>query len=130
MASRNFTDIQNTLVRRSVKLFAKGTGAGAANITLTLGVGMSATLAYGATGIYTLTLSDKYAYLLSVGAGVIDAGAATDVWVIKPTAETVSSTKTVVFQALKGGAATALTSSQQVWIELSLMDSSAKPLVG
>ena len=129
MAARNFGQEIRVAQPGIFELFLKGPGNGAANITLTHGLGVSPTLTYAATGKYTITLSDKWAALLHVNGAVIDATTEDD-WEVVVLSETVATNKTLQIAVFKGGAAAALTSDETLMLRLTLLNSSATPVKG
>jgi hypothetical protein len=129
MAARNFGNEIHTPQGRVTELFLRGPGNGAADITLTHGLGVSPTLTYAATGKYTITLTDKYAALLHISGSVLDATTEDD-WTVVPLTDTVASTKTIQIAVFKGGAAAAITSDERLMVRIVLLDSSAVPVKG
>ena len=129
MAARNFGQEIRVAQPGIFELFLKGPGNGAANITLTYGLGVSPTLTYAATGKYTITLSDKWAALLHFNGAVIDATTEDD-WEVVVLSETVATNKTIQIAVFKGGVAAALTSDEILMLRLTLLNSSATPVKG
>lgn len=129
MAARNFIQEIQTPQRGVVKLFAKATGTGTdAAQTLTSGVGV-ASIVQSATSTLTITLSDKYAAFLGLSFSVVDAGTVDD-WSFSVTAETVSTTKTIVGTVFKGGSAAALPATAKACFEINLLNTSQIPAKG
>jgi hypothetical protein len=129
MAARNFGNETHVAQPGVFELFLKGPGAGAANITLTHGLGVNPTLVYAATGKYTITLSDKWAALLHYNGAVIDATTEDD-WEVVVLTETVASTKTIQIAVFKGGTAAALTTDEILMLRLTMLNTSAIPVKG
>jgi hypothetical protein len=121
MAARNFVNGTKALQREVVKLWAKGVGAGAADLTglESAGGGVESIEHDGSTGLYTVTLADKYAGLLQVGENVIDATSPDD-WKVVVVAEDVAGAKTINIAVFKGGALTDLTTDDTLLLELTL----------
>lgn len=127
MAARNFGNELKIAVPGLTALFLKGTGAGAADITLTYGMGMSPTLDQTGTGLYTLTLKDKYTALVHANLEVIDATTPDD-WDVRVVSETVSTTKLINIAVFKGGTLADLSTDEKISGILVLLDSAAKPV--
>ena len=71
MAARNGTHQQFTMNRDQWELTAKATGAAGASPTGLKGIGI-ASIAWVSTGLYDITLTDKWAALLDANFVVID----------------------------------------------------------
>lgn len=135
MAFKTGTDNQYTLARNLWTLYGKGVGGGAATtgITLTEGIGMSATVTQATTGIYVVTLSTKWNRLLGFNANVLST--TTGHFEIRLDAETVATTKLVTFRVFyaASGAAPALASlatTDTLMFQLYLSDTTQVPKVG
>lgn len=122
MAARNFVESQ-TLARGVVTLYGKATGTGTdAAQTLTHGAGITSVV-QSATSVLTITLADKYATFLGMNVSFVDAGSVDD-WNFTVTAETVSSTKTIVGTVFKGGSAAALPATAKICFDIKLLNTS------
>jgi hypothetical protein len=130
MAARNGTHQQFTMNRNEWSLTAKATGAAGASPTGLKGVGI-ASLAWVSTGIYDLTLSDKYAALLGATFNVIDSTGARHYCITIKT-ETVSTTKIIRFTVFAAATAVAptladLVSTDILMIQLKLSNTLQTP---
>lgn len=105
-----------------VKIFARGTGAGAANLTSVKGV---TSIAETATGKYTVTLPQKFAGLLMVSGIVIDPTSVDD-WEVSLESD-LTSNQTFGILVTKSGTATDLTTDEKLLLEITLQDTAAKP---
>lgn len=126
MADRTFSEFRYSLERKVVDLYLKVTIGASGAATLTRGKGF-ASVAKAATGVYTITLSDKYKALLSadlawIKATTVPVGA---FWSID--AEAVSSTKVVTlnFWDADTPAAQEPTSGDVFLLHLALCNSAA-----
>lgn len=133
MITKVGTDNQYTFVRGLYVLKGKGVGNGTGNITLTEGNGMSATLVRTSSGVYTLTLDDKYCGLIGFKANVIST--LTTHFSVRLDSETVATTKKVVFRCFTAASASApaladLASTDTLCFGLYLCNTSAVPRVG
>lgn len=129
MAARNTTHMTGSLQRGLVKLYLKGVGAAAADITLTYGLGISGVIDQTGTGTYTITLTDKWAALIHASFNIIDGGTVDD-WVINVVSETVATTKTILLTVFKGGAAANIPATATLTGEITLTNSAVLPLKG
>lgn len=125
MAARNKAR-PYTLDRDITTLYGKGTGAAAADLTSVGGIGIASVAYAASTGVYTLTLSDKWAKLLNWHFQVLDATSAA-VWAVTVSAETVSSTKTITLNVFKAGTLANLSTDEILKFSLDLCDT-AQPL--
>lgn len=120
MAARAFQKGVQTLQRDPVKLWVSGVGAGAANLTgISSAGGGVVSVAQTGTGLYTVTLRDKYAGLLMLSGCVIDP-TGPDEWVVQVASQAVASAKTIAIQVFKGGALTDLTTDETLLLEITL----------
>ena len=78
-------------------------------------------------GKYTITLTDKYAGLLSVRFCYLDGDTTAD-WEMMVVSEAVATSKTVVVQVFKDGAASPSATDEKLFFELVLSQSSVRPL--
>lgn len=125
MANRWFNQFQGTLEKSVVTLFAEIAIGATGAPTLTRGKGV-ASIVRDSAGTYTLTLQDSYPRLLGWRFGfLVDGDPAAPL--VNPKTETVSSTKTVVFQcnAVDGTTATDPASGEKLFVELKLSNSGA-----
>lgn len=130
MAARNTTERSAALHRGLVKLYLKCAGTGAANITsVTYGLGITVPIVRAPTGLYTITLSDKWNYLVHAAFNVIDPTGPDD-WTVNVVSETVATNKTIVIAVYKGGVAADLTSDETLTGEIVLGNSSVTPVKG
>ena len=110
MASRLFYQNLNTLEREPVKIWALVSIGTSGAPTLSRGKGI-ASVAGGAgasaTGLYTVTLDDKYVRLLRASGTVMKSAAAIPL-VVQLSSETVASNRTVVFSCTSIGTTPAL----------------------
>lgn len=106
-----------------VLIFGKGTGAGAANLTALQSAGAIASIAETGTGLYTITLADKFNSLLMFTGSVLDANSPDD-WEVAMITETVSSTKTITIGVFKGGTLTDLTTDEKLYLSIWVSNSS------
>lgn len=104
------------------KVYARGTGAGAANLTAVKGV---TSIAQTATGKYTITLDRKFAGLLMVSGIVIDPTSVDD-WEVSLEGD-LASNQTIGILVTKSGTATDLTTDEKLLLEITLQDTAAKP---
>lgn len=111
------------------RLFLKGTGAGAADITLTRGLGINPTVDQTGTGLYTITLTDKWKALLHADFNVIDT-TTPDEWVVNLAEELVSTSKTIKIAVFKGGTLADLSTDEVLTGEIVLTNSSLVPVKG
>lgn len=105
-----------------VKIFARGTGAGAANLTSVKGV---TSIAETATGKYTVTLDRKFQGLLMVSGVVIDPTSVDD-WEVSLESD-LTSNQTFGILVTKSGTATDLTTDEKLLLEITVQDSATKP---
>jgi hypothetical protein len=117
MAARNLKRNIAHFTPAPIVIFGKGTGAAAADLTALVSAGAIASIAYTATGRYTITLADKYNSLLWVAGCVIDATTPDD-WEVCVVSETVSSTKTILIAVFKGGTLTDLTTDEKLLLNI------------
>ena len=126
MASRNFTDIQ-TLGEGRVIIAGSFRPNGASAVDNTLNTGLGFSVAWSATGLFIITLVDRYAELVSAQA-TIAMVSATDV---KPQwrAIDVVTNGTLELAILAIGTDTDIASNaaNRVFFELVLKNSSVKP---
>lgn len=118
---QHFEELQHN-VPSLVKLFARGTGAGAANLTSVKGV---TSIAETATGKYTITLPRKFAGLVMLTGTVIDPTGVDD-WNVSLESD-LTNNQTIGILVTKSGTATDLTTDEKLLLEISLMDSAQKP---
>ncbi len=116
MASRNFSRVQG--LNKEIKLIAGRFDDGD---TKTAGLGFSA--ANSTTGIYVITLEDKYNALLSLTANV-QSTAGTDDFVVSIAAHDVSSAKTITLHVAVAGTLTDLGSGDELHFMAALQNSS------
>lgn len=126
MAARNMSSHQYTLERDVVRLYARGTGAGASALTSVKGKGITSITRTG-VGTHTITLADKYNGFLMFKAAIIDATSADD-WEVTVTEELVSTSKTVKIAIFKGGTAADLSTDEKILLEIVLSNSAALPV--
>ena len=129
MGARTLNRVQFTLERDVVRLFGRGTGAGAANCTGIKGMGLGAAataIDQTGTGLYTINLADKWPGLLMFKACVIDPGTPDD-WEVTLVTETVASTKTLTIAVFKSGTLTDLTSGEKILFEIVVSNSTKLP---
>lgn len=120
MAARALQKAIGTLQRDPVKIWVTGTGAGAADLTGLVTAGGGVTLIdQTGTGLYTITLRDKYAGLLMLAGTVIDATTPDD-WEVVVVSETVATTKLINIAVFKGGALADLTTDEKLMLEITL----------
>lgn len=120
MAARAFVNDAGTLQRGVVKIWAKAVGAGAADLTGLVSAGGGVTLIdQTGTGLYTVTLRDKYVDLLMLHGCVIDPGSP-DEWVVQVASQDVAGAKTISIQVFKGGALADLTTDETLLLEITL----------
>lgn len=124
MASRNLTHPW-TLDRGVCHLYASGVGAGAANLTSIKGAGISS-IAETDTGLYTVTLTDKWNSFMFMGGQVIDP-TGTDDWAVQVVSESVASAKTISIAVFKGGTLADLTTDETLKLHIVLNNTSAPP---
>lgn len=105
-----------------VKIYARGTGAGAANLTAVKGV---TSIAETATGKYTVTLDRKYAGLLMVTGIVIDPTSVDD-WEVTLESD-LTSNQTFGILVTKSGTAADLTTDEKLLLEITVQDTKALP---
>lgn len=105
-----------------VKIFARGTGAGAANLTSVKGV---TSIAETATGKYTVTLDRKFQGLLMVSGIVIDPTSVDD-WEVSLESD-LTSNQTFGILVTKSGTATDLTTDEKLLLEITVQDTATKP---
>jgi hypothetical protein len=115
-------------VPSTLSLFARGTGAGAANLTGVKGV---ASINWVSTGKYTITLPRKFAGLLGFKASVINS-AGTTLSEAFLSADAVAASKTLTMEVFGGLTTVAptrrdLTAADTIIMEIVLEDSAAKP---
>lgn len=130
MAARNFAPIR-CMQRDHVILFAGGTGAGAADLTAIVGkagLKQSGTdqINQTGTGLYTVTLADKYNSLAFFSAIVIDATTPDD-WAVQVVSEDVDGAKTIDIAVFKGGALTDLTTDEKIRMMIVLKNGDQGP---
>ena len=130
MAARNGIREQFTLTRDLWKLFGKCIGAAGASPTGLKGLGI-ASIAWVSTGLYDITLSDKWNGLLGADFRVIDSTGARH-YNFTVVTETVTTTKIIrvkVFAAATAVAPTLadLVSTDTLYIELTLSNSKQTP---
>lgn len=120
MAARNFVNGTKALQREVVKIWAKGVGAATDPLSdLESAGGGVEEIDQTDTGLYTVTLADKYAGLLALQASVIDATSPDD-WVVTVVAEDVAGAKTIDLAIFKGGTLTDLTTDDTLLLEITL----------
>ncbi len=121
MAARNLKRNIAHFTPAPIVIFGKGTGAGAADLTAVLTAGI-ATIAETATGLYTITLQDKYNSLLWCAGQVIDATTPDD-WEVVVVSEDVAAAKTIHIAVFKGGTLTDLTTDEKLLLNIVLSNS-------
>lgn len=107
-----------------VMIHARGTGAGAANMTGVKGNGITS-IARTGIGTHRITLARKYAGLLNVIGNVLDVTTPDDWEVVVLT--DLTSNQTVDIGIYKGGAAAELTTDEKLLLTLVLQDTQTKP---
>ena len=130
MGARSLNRVQFTLERDVVRIFGRGTGAAAADLTGVKGAGLGAAataINQTGTGLYTISLADKWPGLLMFKAAVIDATTPDD-WEVVLVAESVASAKTIDIAVFKGGTLTDLTTDEKLLFEIVLSNSTKLPL--
>lgn len=128
MAARNFAPLR-CLQRDAVVVFGGGTGAGAADLTGIVGKsGFADTAPFDqtGTGLYTITLRDKYASLLFFDGIVIDATTPDD-WEVVVVSETVSSDGKINIAVFKGGTLADLSTDEKLRVMVALSNTSQTP---
>lgn len=105
-----------------VKVFARGTGAGAADLTSVKGVTL---IDQTGTGLYTITLKRKFKGLLMLVGNVIDLTGSDD-WEVTLASDLTSGNQVSVVIS-KSGTAANLTSDEKLLLEISLEDTNVKP---
>ena len=120
MASRNYSNAQ--ALNRLVKLIA-----GRFDDADTVVAGMGFTAANTGTGTYTITLDDKYPYLLSCVCQVQSASG-TDDYNITIVSEDVAGAKTIDLEVTVAGSLTDLGAGDQVHF-LAVLQNSSLPVV-
>lgn len=130
MAARSSFSSQHILSPGVHRVVGRCVGAAAANPTGLKGNGI-ASIAYVSTGKYTITLSDKWAGLVTADFSVIDSTGLKH-FLVTPSAETVASSKTISISVSSAafGSAPALAdlaSTETLLIELVLSNSSSNP---
>jgi hypothetical protein len=118
---QKFGEIQVNLPGVS-KVFARGTGAGAANLTSVKGV---TSIAETATGKYTVTLDRKYKGLLMVTGIIIDPSSVDD-WEVTLESD-LTSNQTFGILVTKSGTAADLTTDEKLLLEITLQDTAGLP---
>ena len=116
MANRNFNRMQS--LNKEVKVIC-GRFDDADNTVK--GLGFSA--ANSGTGVYTITLDDKYNHLLCCNANVMST-AGTDDYVVSIVSEDVEGAKTLVLHTAVAGTLTDLGSGDEIHFSLFLQNSS------
>lgn len=111
-------------VGRVVMIHARGTGAGAANLTSVKGNGITSITRTG-VGTHRITLARKFQGLLNVIANIIDVTTPDD-WEVNVLTD-LTSNQTIDIAIYKSGAAAELTSDEKLLLTLVLQDTSAKP---
>lgn len=123
----HFTEVQ-TNVPSLVQLFARGTGAAAANLTSVKGV---TSIAWVSTGKYTVTLPRKFAGLVGFRGSVINS-AGTTLSQVFVSADASASAGTLTIEVFGGLTTVAparrdLTTSDILLMEIDLMGTAVKP---
>lgn len=121
MAARNFVESQ-VLERGVVTLHGRATGAGDANMTSVLGLGISSVNYASAAGKFTITLTDKWNAFLGLGWTIMDTNN-TDSWSMNVVSEDVAGAKTIVVQFLLNDVETSPTSGEKFFFQPILMNS-------
>lgn len=111
-----------TNVPSVTKVYARGTGAGAANLTGIKGV---TSIAQTATGKYTITLDRKYKGLLAFNGSVIDVTSVDD-WAVALESD-LTSNQTIGILVTKSGTATDLTTDEKLLLEITLQETAMLP---
>lgn len=126
MSARALKMSMHHFVPEPCKIFARGVGAGAADLTGLSANGGSAGVASikynSATGKLLVTLEDKWTALQNVSAQVIDTTTQAQ-WVVNVDAETVASTKTITLSVWKAGSLANLSTDEVLLLEISVMNS-------
>lgn len=117
MAARNLKRNIAHFTPAPILIFGKGTGAGAANLTALQSAAAIASIAETATGLYTVTLADKYNSLLWCSGAVIDANSPDD-WEVSVVSEDVAGAKTISIAVFKGGTLTDLTTDEKLMLQI------------
>ncbi len=130
MAARNFAPIR-CMQRDVVVLYAGGTGAGAGDLTGVVGkAGLkqsgSDQFNQTGTGLYQVTLADKYHDLLFFSGLVLDATDPDD-WEVVVVSEDVAGAKTIDLAVFKGGALTDLTTDEKLRCQIVLKNGNQGP---
>ena len=128
MAARNFAPLR-CLQRDAVLVFGGGTGAAVDPLTAIVGkTGFAATAPFDqtGTGLYTVTLRDKYASLLYFDGIVIDA-TTPGAWAVVVVSETVATDGKINIAIFKGGALTDLTTDEKLRVMVALSNTSQTP---
>ena len=128
MGARNLNRVQFTMERDVVRIFGRGTGAGAANCTAVKGMGLATTnpIDQTATGRYTINLADKWPGLLMFRAAIVDATTPDD-WEVVMVSEDVASAKQILIAVFKGGTLTDLTTDNKILFEIVISNSTKLP---
>jgi hypothetical protein len=120
MSARGFVRECNYLQRESVKIWASGVGAGAADLTGIVSAGKGVvSVVHTGTGLYTINLGEKYNSLLGFDADILTAGAAA-LFAVQGFVADVSGAKTITIGTYKGGVLTDLTTNETLQVEISL----------
>ena len=130
MGARNLNRVQFTLERDVVRIFGRGTGAAAADMTAVKGKGVSTAsdaIDQTGTGLYSINLTDKWNGLLMFSAAVVDPNSVDD-WEVVLVSETVASTKKVNIAVFKAGAAANLSTDETLLFEIVVCNNAQKPV--
>lgn len=122
MAARNLKRNIAHFTPAPIWIFGKGTGAGAANLTALQSAGAIVSIAETGTGLYTVTLADKFNSLLWFQGAVLDPTGVDD-WEVVPITETVASTKTITIGVFKGGTLADLTTDEKLYLNIVVSNS-------
>lgn len=122
MGAHNFAPVR-ALDRELVLLYAKATGAGAANVTnLSPRCGVTSIVRSG-VGLHTVTLDAKYAEMRFMSGTVIDVTTPDD-WEVVVTSDLAANGNSFSIAIFKGGAAADLTTDEKIMLEIVLKNSS------
>ncbi len=117
MAARNNKRNISHFTPAPVLIFAKGVGAATSALTSLQAAGAVTLIDQTGTGLYTVTLADKYNSLLWLAGTVIDANSPDD-WVVTVVSETVATTKLINLAIFKGGTLTDLTTDETLMLQI------------
>lgn len=129
MAQRTFNEFRHSLEKKVVDLFCNFTvgATGAPTLVAAKSKGV-ASISRTSPGLYVITLQDRYVRFLGIrGTFKVAAPAVPSAPVIQLSAETVATTKTITIQFvdLEVPAATELASGEEIYLTITLCDSTA-----